>query len=244
MDFTSPENKRATKDMVLVVGDDTGQTQALSRSIKKQGYETMAARTASGALSAIKKHKPGLIILDSGIPDGDRFALCIDIRRITDEPVLFLTGGDEGGSDFDRIAGLDAGADYFLTKPYDISELYAVIRSLLNRAKRLRESASGAAVVEKGSLSLNIRERKAHVNGRDAGLSPTEFALLLLLVQNEDCEIPSDKLYEGVWDAPMNKNTGAVRVHISNLKRKLGEENAVDFSIFSERGKGYIFSTV
>jgi len=229
------------KPVILVVDDDEDMARLNARILKREGYDTLVAYSFKAAKELAMKKSPDLFVFDVVLPDGDGFALCEELQQITDAPVLFVTGKTETKY---KIAGLDAGGDYYLTKPYDKNEFVAVVQRLLRRARRTREMLAGTSVITRGSLTLKIDERKAYINDRDAGLSPKEFALLLLLVQNEDKEMSSDKLYESVWNAPMLNNSGAIRVHISNLKKKLDEENASDFVIFSEHGKGYTFSTM
>jgi len=229
------------KPTILLVEDDKVLAQLNARLLKRQGYHIVIAYTAAEARQQFAIKTPDLMVLDVSLPDGDGVTLCREFRRETDVPVLFLTGKSETK---DKVAGLDSGGDYYLTKPFDSNEFLAVIHSLLRREQRIRELVSGSSVISKGSLMLNLDERRAYIDGNDTGLSPKEFTLLLLLVQNEDKEMTNEILYETVWNAPMINNTGAVRVHISNLKRKLGKENAKDFSIYNEPGKGYIFTTL
>jgi len=224
---------------IMIVEDDVVLANLIAKQLRRNGFIPLVANTAGEARRIAAEKTAALYILDVSLPDGDGFSLCGELRRRSDAPVLFLTGKSETN---DKISGLGAGGDYYLTKPYEAQELLAVIRSLLRRERRFREIASGASVINKGSLTLKLDERKAYVDGLDAGLSPKEFTILLILVQNEDHEMTSERLYEDVWNAPMINNSGAVRVHISNLKKKLDEENAEDFSIYNEPGKGYIFT--
>lgn len=241
MSVITAENAVKRKPMVIIVEDDFDMAQLNSRLLKRHGCDTLTAHSAAEARTLAEKCKPDLFIIDIGLPDGDGLCLCEEFQLATGAQVLFLSGRSETS---DKIAGLDAGGDYYLTKPFDKDEFIAVVQNLLRKAKRAQEMAAVLSEINRGSLTLKLIERKAYVNGRDAGLSPKEFAVLQLLVQNEDQEISSEKIYGDVWDAPMNNNSGAVRVHISNLKKKLDEGNAADFSIFSEHGKGYTFSTI
>jgi len=228
------------KPLVLVIEDDKDMAFFNARLLRRHGCETVVANTAAEARRIAFENSPDLFVLDVGLPDGDGISLCKELQQTIDSPTLFLTGKKETN---DRIAGLQAGGDYYLTKPYDKDEFVAVVHSLLRRARRMNDLIIETSTISKGSLIIKLDERRAYINGRDAGLSPKEFALLLLLVQNEDKEMPGEKLYESIWNAPMFNNSGAIRVHISNLKKKLGEGSSSDFSIFSGHGKGYMFTT-
>ena len=229
------------KASILVVEDDADMARLNSRVLKRQGYEVCIACSAVEARSLVPSATFDLFVLDVGLPDGNGFDLCEEVRKESDAPVLFLTG--KTGA-VDKIAGLDSGGDYYLTKPYDKDEFVAVVRSLLRRAKQTQEKLEGAIMIEKGSLLLKIDERKAFVEGRDVSLSIKEFTVLLALVQNENKEVPYDKLYEAAWGTDMNNDSSSLRQLISRMKKKLDEINATDYSILNEHGVGYTFLTL
>ena len=122
-----------------------------------------------------------------------------------------------------------------------------MVRILLDRAELSRrktaKAIAEASVITRGCLTLNIPQAKAYIGGRDAGLTPKEFALLLMLMRNEGIELSCETLYGGVWDAPMNDDSAVIRTHISLLKKKLDADNADDFAIHALYGGGYIFTT-
>ena len=227
------------KQIVLIIEDDADMARLNARLLIRRGYDVRIANTASEARALINEISPDLFVLDIGLPDGNGLDLCKEFREKSDAPLLFLTG--RTGAD-DKISGLDSGGDYYLTKPYDTEEFIAIVRSLLRRANQTREKIAEATVITKGSLTLKLDERKAFVGGRDAQLSTKEFSVLLLLVQNEDKELKYEYLYEAVWGVPMLSDSSALRQQISRMKRKLDEENAADFSILNEQGKGYTFT--
>ena len=226
------------KPLLMIVEDDVEAARLNARLLRRRGYEVLVANSASEAYALVKEHTPDLFILDIILPDGDGLSLCAEFRKKSDAPILFLTGKK---STDDRIAGLSGGGDYYLTKPHDPEELMVVVQRLLERAQQAHQKLLEASSITCGQLMLSITERKALVNGLDAGLSPKEFAVLLLMVQNRGVELASESIYEQVWNAPMHGNTGALRVLITRLKKKLDEENTDDFSIVSSHGKGYMF---
>ena len=238
----TPENNTTGANLlILIVEDDAEMAQLNARLLKRRGYDVLVAYNAAQARLIVQEHNktPDLFVLDVGLPDGDGFSLCREFRRGNDAPVLYLTGRTETE---DKIKGLGAGGDYYLTKPYDRNEFLAVVKSLLRRAEQARKKVDEASVITKGPLTLKLAESKAYIDGHDAELSSKEFAVLLILVQNEDKEVSYEQLYESVWGMPMHQNTSALRQQISRLKKKLDEENAEDFAIFTEQGRGYTFT--
>ena len=228
-----------SKSPILIVEDDEDMAQLNARLLKRQGYNALVAHTAAEARLLLNRSMPDLIVLDIELPDGDGFSLCKEFQQVTDAPVLFLTGKAETK---DKVTGLTAGGDYYLTKPYDRDEFLAVVQRLLSRAEQTKKKLAETSVITRGPLTLKILESKAYVNGRDAELTQKEFAVLLMLMRNEGKELTSEAIYKSIWGADLNLDTGIIRVNISRLKKKLDEENTDSFSILHEHGKGYILS--
>lgn len=228
------------KSLILIVEDDEDMANLNSRLLKRQGYDTVVAYTAAEARIIAGGQSPfDLVVLDINLPDGNGFDLCREFRQNTDVPVLFLTGKSETK---DKIKGLNNGGDYYLTKPYDKNEFLAVVQNLLRRVRQTQKKITETSVITKGPFTLRLVESRAYVNGRDAELSQKEFAVLLMLIQNEDKEVTYEQLYENVWGMAMNNNSSALRQQISRLKKKLDEENTDDFAILNKQGKGYTLS--
>ena len=224
------------KPLVLIVEDDEDMARLNARMLKRGGYAVIAAYTAAQAQALVRENAPDLFVIDIGLPDGDGFSLCREFRRNNDAPVLFLTGRKELG---DKLTGLDSGGDYYLTKPYIMDEFMAVAQSLLRRSEQTRKRIAEATVITRGALTLQLARGKAFINGRDAELTAKEFTVLLMLVQNEGKELTSRAIYESVWGTAKGIDTGTVRVHISRIKKKLGEDDT--FTISTEYGGGYTF---
>ena len=226
------------KPAILIVEDDEDMAKLNARLLTRQGYEARIASNAAQARERAGEGMPDLFVLDIGLPDGNGLSLCKEIRETSDAPIVFLTGITGSG---DKVSGLDAGCDYYLTKPYDKDEFVAVVQNLLRRAEREREKLAGTTVIRHGSLMLRVDERKAFVDGRDAQLTAKEFAILQLLMSNEGKEVTYEEFYSAIWDAPMIKDSSALRKQMSRIKKKLDEENSKDFSIYTEHGRGYTF---
>lgn len=233
-------DKNDKKPLILIVEDDEVMAQFNARLLKRQGYDALVAYTASEARSLVRENAPDLFVLDIQLPDGNGFSLCEEFRRDTDAPVLFLTGKSETK---DKVAGLSIGGNYYLTKPYDRNEFLAVINSLLRKEEQTRKKIAEGSVIKRGSLTLKLHENKAYVNDCDAELTAKEFAVLLMLVQNEDKELTCEQLYENVWGTVMNVDTGLIRKTISQIKKKLDIDEIDDFFIHTRYGGGYTFVT-
>lgn len=227
------------KPIVMLVEDDAEMARLNSRFLSRNGYSVTAAGTAAQARALFRETAPDLIVLDVELPDGTGYALCKEFRKDTDAPIIFLTGRKENK---DRIMGLSMSGDYYLTKPFENAEFLLVVRNLLRRHEQSKARLDEASVIVKGPLTLRLDERKAYVGEADAELTPKEFAVLLLLVQNEDREVSYETIYERVWGMPLIGSVGALRQQILRLRRKLGEEESDGFSIFNEHGKGYTFT--
>jgi len=226
--------------LILIVEDDAEMARLNARFLKRQGYDVAAVNTAAEARAFFHIQMPGLFVLDIDLPDGDGFALCEEFRRDTTAPVIFLTGKTDTK---DKVMGLRTGGDYYLTKPFDRDELLAVVQSLFRREEHSQKKIAEVSVIERGPLTLKLQESKAFVNGIDAELTHKEFAVLLVLIQNEDKELPYQTIYESVWGTAMYNDSSALRKQISRLKKKLDEENTDSFAILNEHGKGYTFTT-
>ncbi|MDR1692439.1 MAG: response regulator transcription factor [Oscillospiraceae bacterium] len=222
-----------------MVEDDPEIVRLNSRMLSRRGFHVTAALSAAEARAQMAGFD--LAILDVNLPDGSGYDLCRELRAAghRETPVIFLTGR---GLVSDKVEGFSSGGDYYLVKPYSFEELFAVIGSLLRRSEQTKISIAEATEITRGPLTLRLSEGKAYVDGRDAGLTPKEFAVLLLLVRNEDREMGGEEIYRAVWGADPLNGSGTVRQHISRLKKKLGEDGTDAFSLLSSREKGYLFT--
>jgi DNA-binding response OmpR family regulator len=225
-----------TRPLILIVEDDEEMAQFNARLLLRKGYDSLVAHTAAEARKLFMENKFDLYVLDVTLPDGDGLSLCGEFRRKSDAPVLFLTGKSESE---DKVKGLDSGGDYYLTKPYDKLEFLAVVKCLLRWAEQMQKKIDEVISISKGSLTLKFNEKKAYINGKDAELSPKEFAILLLFIQNENQDLTYEQIYKIVWGADMNNDSNALRHSVSRLKKKIDEENADDFAIINKQGVGY-----
>lgn len=231
------EHKNAT---ILIVEDEADVLNVNARMLKRKGYNVITATTVKESLIHLSECTPDMLVLDIMLPDGNGYDICKKFRKTSDNPVVFLSG--KSGIT-DKVYGLEHGGDYYLTKPYSFDELVAVSERLLRRHFKECAKHEQLGYITKGSLKLDVSKNKAFVNGRDAGLTVKEFALLLILIKNENNTVSLDELYDAVWGVPSVNDTRTIRFHIGNLKKKIDTENSEDYDIVSVYGKGYSFTT-
>ncbi len=228
---------------ILMVEDEKSVLRINARILQRRGYEVLTAASCAQAYELLAARTPDLLILDVMLPDGSGLEICRRFRQSGDQPVILLTGKTALE---DKIRGLDRGADYYLTKPYDPDELLAIADRLLQRhwkQCRKQQELQQLMVITKGPLVLDLSRARATVDGEDAGLTVKEFALLLALVQQEGQELSPHTLYEAVWGTTSAEDTRTVRTHIKNLRRKIQAENSPHYDIVCAYGKGYTFTS-
>jgi two-component system response regulator MprA len=220
---------------ILIVDDDRALRDALRRPLILAGYEAETAAGGEEGLARIAERPPDAVVLDIGMPDVDGLEVCRRLRATGDRvPVLMLTARDAVE---DRIDGLDAGADDYLVKPFDVGELKARLRALLRRAAGTGEGEDGA--LSFGSLRLDPGRHGVVVGERFAELTRTEYGLLELLLRNQRRVLTHDVIYDRVWGYDFGPASNALRVYVGYLRRKLDEAGAPPL-IHTIRGVGYV----
>ena len=218
---------------LLVVDDDRGLRDVLRRALSLSGYEVVLAATGSEALSEVTTSVPDAVVLDVGLPDIDGLEVCRLLRREGNRvPVLMLTARDAVS---DRIDGLDAGADDYLVKPFDIDELRARLRALLRRAGGEGDVEGGLTFAE---LKLDPARHGVEVTDTFVELTRTEYQLLELLMLNPRRVLPHSTIYDRVWGYDFGPTSNALRVYVGYLRRKLEDAGARPL-IHTVRGVGY-----
>jgi two-component system response regulator MprA len=217
---------------LLVVDDDRALRDVLRRALTLAGYDVRLAENGAGALSDVASVVPDAVVLDIGLPDIDGVEVCRLLRREGNRvPILMLTARDAIA---DRIDGLDAGADDYLVKPFDVDELKARLRALLRRASG-EPGADGLAFAE---LTLDPARHGVSVDGKFAELTRTEYQLLELLMLNPRRVLPHSLIYDRVWGYDFGPTSNALRVYVGYLRRKLEDAGARPL-IHTVRGVGY-----
>jgi len=217
---------------LLVVDDDRALRDVLRRALSLAGYEVMLAETGAGALAEVAGVVPDAVVLDVGLPDIDGLEVCRLLRREGNRvPVLMLTARDAVS---DRIDGLDAGADDYLVKPFDIDELKARLRALLRRAG----GEGGTDGLSFADLRIDPARHGVVVGERFVELTRTEYQLLELLLLNPRRVLPHSLIYDRVWGYDFGPTSNALRVYVGYLRRKLEDAGARSL-IHTVRGVGY-----
>jgi two-component system, OmpR family, response regulator MprA len=217
---------------VLIAEDDSSVRKAVQRVLELENYQVTAVNDGQAALEALSKSRFDLAVLDVMMPFADGLTVCKEARhRGIDVPILLLTARVEVG---DRVAGLDAGADDYLVKPFVVDELLARCRALLRR----NAVASSATILRVGNLTLNTLSREVHRGEREIMLTKTEFDLLELLMQQPGTVISRDTIYEAIWGYNFETNSKSLDVYIGYLRRKTEEGNESRV-VYTVRGVGY-----
>ncbi|MFD8142183.1 response regulator transcription factor [Streptomyces sp. NPDC059708] len=223
----------AHRRTVLVVEDDPGVRSTLDQLLRFEGYRVVQAADGVAGLAALDREEPDLALVDVVMPGLDGLSLCRTLRRRGDRlPVLVLTARDQVG---DRVAGLDAGADDYLAKPFATEELLARIRALLRRTE---PEAAGTGVLTSGDLVLDPAARTAERAGRALDLTKTEFDVLELLLEHRGTVLTRSQIYERIWGYDFDTTSRSLDVYIGYLRRKTEEDGAPRI-VHTVRNVGY-----
>ncbi len=232
---------------ILIAEDDRRVRDSLDRYLRLEGYEVVAVPDGAAALTAHDAHQPDLLVLDVSMPNADGLSVCRMLRQKgCDTQILMLTARHEVD---DRVAGLDAGADDYLVKPFAIEELLARVRARLRAAAdegehagRIGWSATPSrrdSVLRLGDLEIDVEGRLVLRAGRPIGLSVKEFDLLELLVRNAGVVLSRFDIYEHVWEGTLDAGSKTLDVYVGYLRRKTETEGAPRI-IHTVRGVGYV----
>ncbi|MDL2217440.1 response regulator transcription factor [Christensenellaceae bacterium OttesenSCG-928-M15] len=220
-----------SKFLILLVEDNEKIMEVNRRLLELHGYTVETAMNLQQAQARVKRRVPDALVLDIMLPDGSGLAFCEELRGNSGVPILFLSAL---GEDADVVAGLRAGGDDYLAKPYSLEVLVARIEALLRRFERQHPAPRGKL----GNLVLDPASRRAYCEDADLLLTAKEFAILEMLLTNCDRFLPAAALYETAWGLDANEDVNAVKTHISRLRGKL-EAAGCTMAIVSGRGKGY-----
>lgn len=218
---------------ILVIDDEEQIRRALKSILTARKYEVILAKNGEEGLDAAIEHTPSLIILDMSMPGMQGLDVCRELRSWYTGPILILS---VRGADVDKIAALDMGADDYLTKPFSSGELLARVRAHLRRATG---QTAAISIIKVGDLEIDIARRKVKRDKKDIDLTPIEFDILAYLAQNADCVITSKMILEKIWGTEYKEDTQTLRVHVSNLRKKIEINPAIPSYILTEPGVGF-----
>jgi two-component system KDP operon response regulator KdpE len=221
---------------ILVVDDDDQLRRTLRITLAAHHYEVHTAADGSSALRLAGHTPPDLAIVDLGLPDLDGIAVVRGLRAWTAVPIIVLSARDDQAG---KVQALDAGADDYVTKPFGPDELLARIRAALRRAAPPADSA----VISTADFTIDLAaKRLTTTTGGDVRLTPTEWHMLEALVRRPDKLVPQKQLLREVWGPAYENETGYLRVHLANLRRKIEPDPARPRYLITEPGIGYRFT--
>jgi two-component system, OmpR family, response regulator RegX3 len=228
-----------TRKKILAIEDERSIAEPLAEALRREGFDVQVAESAAAGLEAFSSRSPDLVLLDLMLPDGDGRDVLREIRRVSRVPVIMLTAR---GEEMDRVLGLELGADDYVTKPFSAAELVARMRAVLRRASSEPASES-RPVLASGDVSVNLDTRAVTRAGSQVDLTVKEFELLRVLLENAGKLVKRDDLVAEVWDTNWFGSTKTLDVHLSSLRKKLGDDPSAPRYIHTVRGVGFRFSS-
>ena len=220
---------------VLIVDDDKNICELLRLYIEKDGYETVIANDGDEAIKTFGAEKPVIILLDVMLPKLDGWQVCREIRKSSQVPIIMLTAK---GETFDKVFGLELGADDYITKPFDAKEVLARIKAVLRRGAKPEEN--GDKVVKYDKLVINLTNYELWVDGKQIDTPPKELELIYHLASNPNRVFTRDQLLDEVWSFDYYGDSRTVDVHVKRLREKL-EGVSDKWSLKTVWGVGYKF---
>jgi two-component system response regulator RegX3 len=222
---------------ILLVEDERSITEPLAAALEREGFVAEVASTVAGALEAAARRQPDLVLLDVMLPDGSGFDVCRELRQNSNVPIIMLTAR---GEEADRVIGLELGADDYVVKPFSAREVVARIRAVLRRVET--GPAEAGATLEVGDLRLDSARREVRRGGEPIDLSRKEFDVLELLMREAGTVVRRERLIEQVWDTNWFGSTKTLDVHVSSIRRKLGDDANEPRYLHTIRGVGFRFA--
>jgi two-component system KDP operon response regulator KdpE len=231
---------KAMLKKILVVDDDPAQLRLVDQVLTSHGYSVVKAGSGEEGIRLVYESKPDLVVLDVLMLGIDGWQTCRCIREGSDVPIIMLTG--KRNSEDDVVRGLECGADEYLTKPVGNRELLARVRAALRRAEKPSTNHHKKNTVFTNEyLTVDVAERKVTVNGEKLKLTPREFRLLALLVENAGRILSHQQLLENVWGWEYIDDVDYIRIYISHLRQKIESDPSQPRYILTEPGVGYYF---
>jgi DNA-binding response OmpR family regulator len=223
---------------LLLIEDEESIHEPLAAALEREGFATEVATTAASGLETFRTRPPDLVLLDIMLPDGDGRDVLRDIRRTSRIPVVMLTAR---GEEMDRVLGLELGADDYVSKPFSARELTARIRAVMRRVAA--PPPAEESVLKIGDVVLDLKTRLVTQAGENLELTLKEFELLRVLMEQAGRVVTREDLIDEVWDPNWFGPTKTLDVHISSLRKKLGENPSSPRYIHTARGVGFRFSS-
>ena len=225
------------KRTILLIEDERAISEPLTAALAREGFDAVLAETAEAGLELFARREPDLVLLDVMLPDGDGRDLLRRIRETSRTPVVLLTAR---GEEMDRVLGLELGADDYVTKPFSVAELVARMRAVLRRSEHEPATAAGTLLVA-GDVRVDLDTHVATQAGEPLELTVKEFELLRVLLERAGKVVRRDEIVHELWDPAWFGSTKTLDVHVSALRKKLGDDPAAPRYIHTVRGVGFRF---
>lgn len=225
---------------ILIADDNQDITDVLSTYTKKEGYEPVIASDGEEAFKMFENYNPVAVLLDVMMPKEDGYEVCRKIRAKSNVPVILITAR---GEDFERIMGLDIGADDYIVKPFSPSEVMARIRAVLRRMTRPEKDIKSGNTVTISNMSINLDEYTLHINGNKMSLTKKEIETMWTLAKNPNKVFTRDNLLDSLWGFDYFGDSRTVDSHIKRLRAKLDTVEHPGWNIKTIWGVGYKFET-
>jgi two-component system, OmpR family, response regulator RegX3 len=225
----------------VLVEDEASISEPLAAALQAEGFDVLVAGTGGEGLALVREHDPDIVLLDVMLPDIDGRDVCRTIRASSDVPIIMLTAR---GLETDRVVGLELGADDYVVKPFSVAELAARMRAVLRRSAAAASPEQGQPdALRIGDVELDERTWSVTLAGEPVTLARREFELLRLLMRNAGTVLTREHLMEEVWDPNWFGGTKTLDVHVSAVRRKLGDSPTEPRYIHTVRGVGFRFAT-
>ncbi len=220
-------------ELVLLIEDDSSIRRFVSASLSDQGFKTLEAVTGKTGLEYLVSRKPSLVLLDLGLPDGNGIEILKRIREWSRVPVIIISArGQEG----DKVAGLDAGADDYLSKPFGAAELLARIRVSL---RRFKTDGSDFPVFKTGDLKVDLSKHHVWIGKKEIHLSPIQYKILAVLVRQAGRVVTRERILEEAWGQDSGAGIDSVRIYMHQLRKKIEKTPLRPQYLKTELGVGY-----
>ena len=232
----------ADKQKIMIVDDDENIAELISLYLIKECYETLILTDGEAALKAFAEFKPNLILLDLMLPGIDGYQVCREIRTRSQVPIIMLSAK---GEVFDKVLGLELGADDYMIKPFDSKELVARVKAVLRRYNQIRQAAASGTAESSGNrvdypdLSINLTNYSVTYMGRSIEMPPKELELLYFLASHPNQVFTREQLLDNIWGYEYVGDTRTVDVHIKRLREKI--KDRANWSLTTVWGVGYKF---
>ncbi len=228
------------REKILIVDDEVEILELIKSYLIEEQFQVLTAQDAKCALESMKAETPDLILLDIMLPDIDGIELCLEIRKVSNAPIIFISCKSQ---EMDKVLALSVGGDDYVTKPFLPHELVARIKANLRRSRLTQNSKYTPSIIKYPGINVNMDSHEVHVNDELVTLSSKEFEILAILIKNPKRIYSTEQLFQMVWKVDgFDSDSRTIMVYISNLRKKIEKNPSNPEFIVNIRGVGYKFN--